>query len=109
MSTTTAPTPEAIASVTALYNDMRAKARPLVDKFEARYTAWKQTWEKSVAYRSCSDRLEFANASASPAERGDEFAKLAGMGVKVLPLVVYKLCSETEATAVELCELLPTC
>jgi hypothetical protein len=52
MSTTTAPTPEAIASVTALYDDMRAKARPLVDKFEARYTAWKQTWEKSVAYRS---------------------------------------------------------
>jgi hypothetical protein len=30
------------------------------------------------------------------------------MGVKILPLVVYKLCSETEATAVELCELLPT-
>jgi hypothetical protein len=52
MSTTTAPTPEAVASVTALHDAMRAKARPLVDKFEARYTAWKQTWAKSVAYRS---------------------------------------------------------
>ena len=48
-------------------------------------------------------------ASASSAERKGEFAKLAGMGVKILPLVVYKLCSETEATAVELCELLSIC
>lgn len=45
-----APTPEAIASVTALYEDVRAKARPLFDKFEARYTAWKQTWERSVVF-----------------------------------------------------------
>ena len=47
--------------------------------------------------------------SASLNERGDEFAKLTDMGVKILPLVVYKLCSETEITAVELCELLSTC
>lgn len=47
MSTATTPTSEAITSVTALYDDMRAKARPLVDKFEARYTTWKQTWEMS--------------------------------------------------------------
>ena len=46
---------------------------------------------------------------ASSNEQGDEFAKLTSMGVKILPLVVYKLCSETEATAVELCKLLPTC
>jgi hypothetical protein len=52
MSTTTAPTSEAVASVTALHDAIRAKARPLIDKFEARYTAWKQTWAKLVAYRS---------------------------------------------------------
>jgi hypothetical protein len=45
----------------------------------------------------------------SPNEQVDEFAKLASMGVKILPLVVYKLCSETEGTAVKLCKLLPIC
>ena len=46
---------------------------------------------------------------ASLNKQGDEFAKLASMGVKILPLIVYKLCNKTEATAIELCELLPTC
>jgi hypothetical protein len=46
MSTTTAPLSEAIASVTALYNDMQAKARPLVDNFESCYSVWKQICEK---------------------------------------------------------------
>jgi hypothetical protein len=56
MSTITALTLEAVASVIALHDAMRAKARPLVDKFEARYTAWKQTWAKSVVYRSLQGR-----------------------------------------------------
>jgi hypothetical protein len=47
-------------------------------------------------------------ASTSLNEQGDEFTKLIGLGVKILPLIVYKLCSETEAKAVELCEQLPT-
>jgi hypothetical protein len=54
------------------------------------------------------DRSEFANTCNSPTEGRDEFTMLAGMGVKILPLVVYKLGSESEATAVELCELPPT-
>jgi hypothetical protein len=47
-------------------------------------------------------------ASTSLNEQGDEFAKLIGLGVKILPLIVYKLCSETEVKAVELCEQLST-
>jgi hypothetical protein len=47
-------------------------------------------------------------ASTSLNEQGDEFTKLISLGVKILPLIVYKLCSETEAKAVKLCEQLPT-
>jgi hypothetical protein len=46
--------------------------------------------------------------STSLNEQGDEFVKLIDLGVKILSLIVYKLCSETEAKAVELCKQLPT-
>lgn len=49
--------------------------------------------------------IELANAIESTAEDGDELAELIGTGAKILPLVVHKLCRETEAPAVQLCEL----